>query len=135
MLHKKRRWYFTSKSKHEILFRFHREFLLLPDRIKKIELLKKFSKKSMRDGKHRPATRIAFDKIKNYLYKINKKTCICCEAKAEVRHHVIPIMRGGDNFSKNITYLCNNCHAEIHEWLKPIPVDYLTEEFKNVINN
>lgn len=46
--------------------------------------------------------------------------CFACGARAQCRHHIIWIMNGGRNTRKNIIPLCNNCHAEIHPWLKVV---------------
>lgn len=46
------------------------------------------------------------------------KFCFACKGTAQCRHHIIWIKNGGRNIKKNIVPLCNNCHAEIHPWLK-----------------
>lgn len=46
---------------------------------------------------------------------------LCRERKATVRHHIIPVSRGGSNRAINLVGLCAPCHAEIHPWLKPKP--------------
>jgi 5-methylcytosine-specific restriction endonuclease McrA len=53
----------------------------------------------------------------------NGSCFLCREAKATVRHHIIPISRGGCNRIINLVGLCAPCHAEIHPWLKkPVAV-------------
>lgn len=44
--------------------------------------------------------------------------CFACRDTAQCRHHIIWIKNGGRNIRKNIVALCNDCHAEIHTWLK-----------------
>ena len=64
-------------------------------------------------------TRAKFDKSKNIRKKFNGfPGCFACSGKAEVRHHIIWLSRGGRNQKNNIIALCRKCHAEIHPWLK-----------------
>lgn len=56
-------------------------------------------------------------KRKQYGFHHSTK-CFSCDSFAEVRHHVIPLSRGGHNKMINIVNLCRPCHAEIHPWLR-----------------
>jgi len=33
-------------------------------------------------------------------------------------HHIIPVSEGGNNELSNLITLCDDCHSEIHPWLK-----------------
>lgn len=46
------------------------------------------------------------------------KKCFACPRPARVRHHVIQLQNGGDNSKENRVSLCEECHSEIHPWLK-----------------
>lgn len=48
-------------------------------------------------------------------------TCYVCGNKAVLRHHVIPLSRGGRNKRNNIVPLCNNCHYKVHPHLHKKP--------------
>jgi 5-methylcytosine-specific restriction endonuclease McrA len=43
---------------------------------------------------------------------------LCRQQSAAVRHHVIPVSKGGTNRSLNLVGLCHYCHALIHPWLR-----------------
>ena len=87
----------------------------------KINLLKEYSNKKYfytygisRNRKH-------FNNIKHKNKNISKKLnnpCFVCFEDSECRHHIISIKNGGTNGKRNIVQLCNNCHSEIHPWLK-----------------
>lgn len=44
--------------------------------------------------------------------------CFSCGGKANHRHHIIALAKGGDNRRTNIVPICGSCHAKIHPWLK-----------------
>lgn len=65
-----------------------------------------------------------FDKNKKSLLSLRKSICYVCESNNDlVRHHVIPLHRGGSNSPKNLVPLCNNCHERLHPWLIQKPGD------------
>lgn len=57
-------------------------------------------------------------KFNNKKKKFDWGLCLVCGVHAELLHHVIQIQNGGHNHRKNLAPLCNDCHAEIHPWLK-----------------
>lgn len=65
--------------------------------------------------------RAKFDRVKNvrkrYRFWPNDE-CLACGNKPQVRHHIIWLKHGGRNVKRNICFLCNYCHAEVHPWLK-----------------
>jgi 5-methylcytosine-specific restriction endonuclease McrA len=44
--------------------------------------------------------------------------CFACGSRADCRHHIIQLQHGGRNKPENLVSLCDDCHAEIHPWLK-----------------
>lgn len=68
----------------------------------------------------RQVRREEFDKIKDRRHKLRtmKRCFVCIEAAAGVRHHIFLLHHGGDNRKRNLVSLCNDCHADIHPWLK-----------------
>lgn len=60
-----------------------------------------------------------FDKLKVKRKKfMNFLECFACGGKAQARHHVIWLKNGGRNQRNNVIGICNDCHAEVHTWLK-----------------
>lgn len=62
-----------------------------------------------------------FDKLKNKRMKYRFKKgdqCLACGRPPDVRHHIVWLINGGRNNRRNICFLCNDCHAEVHPWLK-----------------
>jgi 5-methylcytosine-specific restriction endonuclease McrA len=75
----------------------------------------KFLRKSMKLGKWiDPAEtlvhRYRFSNIAKALIDLTKAKCYLCGHKAEHRHHVIPVCRGGRNELNNLVPLCVKCH-------------------------
>jgi 5-methylcytosine-specific restriction endonuclease McrA len=60
-----------------------------------------------------------FDKYKITSYPM-RPDCPCwvCKKPADVRHHVIPISKGGSNKRNNIVPLCTQCHTEVHPHMR-----------------
>ena len=59
-----------------------------------------------------------FDKKKNASFPLANAICWVCDMPAEIRHHVVLLKNGGSATGKrNVIYLCNRCHAEVHPWL------------------
>jgi len=61
--------------------------------------------------------RSSFNRMRGYRFVIKKMICYCCDAPAQLRHHVTPLNKGGRNKDNNIVPLCNPCHAKVHPWL------------------
>ena len=70
------------------------------------------------NSERRQTMRKKFDGAKDILYDIEFQACLVCDEKAAIRHHILMLKRKGGNGRKNICYLCRDCHAEIHLWLK-----------------
>lgn len=63
--------------------------------------------------------RRAFDRYKFKCFPMREDCqCYCCDCRATLRHHVIPLSRGGRNKTSNIVPLCSFCHGEIHPHLR-----------------
>jgi hypothetical protein len=135
---------YTVQKKHKkhkpkdiymkLLHKFYVKFYALKLKCDKLNLLSEYSEKKVNIGSLSLSTmRKKFDRTKNKRHDINHKQCFCCINKSEIRHHIISLVNGGNNTSRNIVCLCSECHSEIHEWLKIVPVDYLTTEFKNIV--
>lgn len=60
-----------------------------------------------------------FDRRKKKIHRLEShQVCFACGAPATCRHHLIQLQKGGPNTKRNVVSLCNQCHAEIHPWLK-----------------
>lgn len=44
--------------------------------------------------------------------------CFICGKRARVVHHIVWLKNGGHNWESNFCFLCLECHAQIHPWLK-----------------
>lgn len=72
-----------------------------------------------KNQRQRVERRKEFDKVKKYRHSLKThEPCFVCLGEANVRHHLIQLKNGGINCKKNIVSLCNDCHEEIHPWLK-----------------
>lgn len=72
-----------------------------------------------RNGQSNVYVRERFNKVKFQRHSLHShKKCFVCPNDATERHHIIPIKNGGKNSKKNLVSLCENCHAEVHPWLK-----------------
>lgn len=40
--------------------------------------------------------------------------CFVCNQSATVRHHITPLILGGNNKFNNIVPLCHDCHVHVH---------------------
>lgn len=49
-----------------------------------------------------------------------ERVCFACAEPATVRHHIIQLQHGGTNVATNLLPLCEECHADIHPWLKGV---------------
>lgn len=59
--------------------------------------------------------RRGFDSGKGWALPLTSiSECYICGGKATLRHHVIPICKGGKNKINNIVPLCNPCHCRVH---------------------
>lgn len=44
----------------------------------------------------------------------------CVSAKADVKHHIVPIAFGGINSDINLLKICDGCHRLIHPWMSRV---------------
>jgi hypothetical protein len=56
-------------------------------------------------------------RVRNKCVKFSHK-CWACGGEPNVLHHVIMVKNGGPNVKENIIELCNQCHEEVHPWIK-----------------
>jgi hypothetical protein len=76
----------------------------------------------LRDAKDLKRARRSFDSVKNRRFRLEGSVCWVCGCPAEIRHHVIQLQHGGMvTVARNIKFLCNPCHKEVHPWLA-VPV-------------
>lgn len=61
--------------------------------------------------------RAYFERHKARIFPLSGSICYVCDKKAEHRHHIVPLSRGGQNVKKNLVPLCNQCHTIIHPWM------------------
>ena len=95
------------------------------NRNSRIELLKKYASKKY-EFKHRKPLEVrrinflasAKRKLSKLIERAKFRLCSACFNFVEIRHHIIQLQNGGDNRKKNIITLCNDCHEEIHPWLR-----------------
>lgn len=105
------------------LWDFRQKLKRTGDRIKRLEMFREMAalKYKTRDG-----GRYARQRIRNDFHSIKKTRCrifgklceICQRALAAARHHIVQLQNGGPNHRINMVGLCDDCHAEIHPWLK-----------------
>lgn len=89
----------------------------------KLAALKKLAAVVIRYQHQRPLVerREEFERIKSTMHKLyirRHEICFSCGRPTEARHHLIQLQNGGINCRKNVVSLCNECHAEIHPWLR-----------------
>ena len=58
--------------------------------------------------------RKGFNYNKEYLFPLKGIQCYICDKTAELRHHVVPLVKGGRNKISNIVPLCHKCHCSVH---------------------
>lgn len=51
-------------------------------------------------------------------HKCNTICGVCEKNKAFYHHHLVTLKNGGRNKKKNMIPICDQCHNEIHPWLK-----------------
>lgn len=59
-----------------------------------------------------------YNRNKFHLLNLPNEKCGTCPKKATVRHHIIPLTVGGINSPLNLIMICDDCHAEIHPWMR-----------------
>lgn len=103
------------------LIEFHKNYDKEESGIKLLGLI--FMAKKKYEFKNRTPVfvrRIKFNKNKRLL-RFFKRPCYVCGKRAEQRHHIIPLSKGGSHVAKrNIVAICKFHHAEIHPWLKKV---------------
>jgi 5-methylcytosine-specific restriction endonuclease McrA len=59
--------------------------------------------------------RRGFNYTKGYQFPLNRSIkCYLCAGEATLRHHVVPLAKGGRNRRNNIVPLCHKCHCKVH---------------------
>jgi 5-methylcytosine-specific restriction endonuclease McrA len=59
--------------------------------------------------------RKGFNFLKGIVFPLGENTkCYVCGLKAKIRHHVVPLSKGGRNKRSNIVPLCHRCHCAVH---------------------
>lgn len=113
------------KRSRQLLWRFHKFFLDNPNAFynkeEKLIGLRFLAEVKIPPETSRQQRREEFDikkQTEGWKPHINDDKCFVCFAKSQIRHHMIQLQNGGRNTFNNITNLCNNCHADIHPWLK-----------------
>jgi 5-methylcytosine-specific restriction endonuclease McrA len=51
------------------------------------------------------------------LLKKGAKCWVCKRQDKLVRHHMIQLQHGGENWKQNLVVICEGCHAEVHPWM------------------
>jgi 5-methylcytosine-specific restriction endonuclease McrA len=69
---------------------------------------------NVRDGR-----RLAFNQTKEKIFPLTSGIrCYLCGLEADIRHHVVPLKKGGTNKINNIVPLCNPCHCKVHPHMR-----------------
>lgn len=65
-----------------------------------------------------------FNSIKNKKFPLKGENCwVCRDRAADHRHHVVLLKHGGSiTGRKNVVFLCEFCHCDIHPWIEPTRV-------------
>jgi 5-methylcytosine-specific restriction endonuclease McrA len=59
--------------------------------------------------------RRGFNYNKGYVFPLHENVkCYVCDGVATIRHHVLPLGKGGRNKLNNIVPLCHPCHCKVH---------------------
>jgi hypothetical protein len=88
---------------------------------KRLKVLKWYSDIIIKINTDKSKKRKQFIESREEFIDLNDKLhskCFACIKPSNCRHHIIQIQHGGLNSHKNLICLCNQCHAEIHPWLK-----------------
>lgn len=97
------------------------EFKRVPvTRTARMEFLIRWSKVQCRTWTAASERRERFNRKRKSkrLRKGTAKCWVCARRENLVRHHMIQIQHGGENWKQNLIVICDWCHAEIHGWLK-----------------
>ncbi len=96
-------WLICKEFKNEFLNRTYEE---------KILELRKLSEKKINN-------KIPYLKRRNKTHGGNGKDCwVCKKNKAVCQHHIIQLQNGGFDNGINRIPICNDCHEDIHTFLK-----------------
>ena len=88
-----------------------------PSREERLAVLRRFAGLRTRNGTTREVRRLAFRRCHRERGKVG--TCWCCSTVGIlIEHHVIQFQHGGTNWHLNREWICEACHADIHEWLR-----------------
>lgn len=84
----------------------------------KIAILREMASRQYQTQESYESRRNQYVKTRHRLVKLSGCECYVCGAPATVRHHIIQLQNGGRNSPRNLMGLCDDCHAEIHPWLR-----------------
>ena len=97
------------------------EFKRVPDtKQARLDFLVRWSNVQCRSWTAASDRRKKFQRTRKF-DRLMKKTTACwvCALPGKlVRHHMIQIQHGGENWKQNVVVICEWCHAEIHGWLE-----------------
>lgn len=88
---------------------------------KKLKFLREYSNIVFifKNGMSLAEKRQKFLKRKKYKGYLRRGFCFVCGIRTDlIRHHIIQLQNGGYNSKRNIVVLCENCHSDVHPWLK-----------------
>lgn len=98
---------------------FYLKYYTLKSISERIELLKYYSKINLSNKI------LDFYKDKMYEFRrgfsnksYNQPCNVCLKIESSCLHHIIQIQHGGDNLKSNKLPICDDCHKEIHTFLK-----------------
>jgi 5-methylcytosine-specific restriction endonuclease McrA len=115
-------WIKGKKAKREVLkAAVEMPVLTKEERDFRLQKLKEYSELVFSIKFDKSKKRQQFNLSKHKLHNMNKSIhikCFACLNVATCRHHIIQIQYGGYNSKNNLVSLCNDCHSEIHPWLK-----------------
>jgi 5-methylcytosine-specific restriction endonuclease McrA len=73
----------------------------------------------------------AWDNFKKR-YPIARKLCeLCGKRAAKERHHLVPVIKGGQHTRSNVSLTCDKCHARAHPHLLRRKAQKNGTKFKN----
>lgn len=69
--------------------------------------------------KCRAKRRAKYNRVKDRKFScVLRRRCWVCGLRANVRHHIFQLQKGGSNHIQNMVPLCHLCHAKVHPWME-----------------
>lgn len=118
-----------SPQKLTILWRQERNNIST-EKSDRLALLRRFAELRTQNSTPKQKRREAFNRCHRPRGKVS--VCWCCRTAAIlVEHHVVQLQHGGTNWNLNREWICESCHAEVHEWLQESkPVDWSRVDYR-----